>query len=187
MVPVRPALPLSSPSPNPSALTRLRALQSVHLRQKPDPVAPDVFGLADQSIPEGSQITLPGDCQVWMGSGRGEQDADNVWCPVIYGNYRGWANAYYLETNEGQRFACVHYPEARGCPPRQSPQQAHTQKLNATITKCVQVLRAAGWEFDAFYNPATGQIEQVGNTRSFFLFRKCMVYEGSALGNGPVE
>ena len=40
---------------------------------------------------------------------RGEQDADNVWCPVIYGNYRGWANAYYLETNEGQRFACAIY------------------------------------------------------------------------------
>ena len=99
-------------------LTRLRALQSVHLRQKPDPAAPDVFGLADQSIPEGSQVTINGICQVWMGSGRGTQDADNVWCPVIYGSYRGWANAYYLVTNEGQRFACVQHPDAGGCPMR---------------------------------------------------------------------
>jgi hypothetical protein len=162
-------------------------LQSVHLRQKPDPAAPDVFGLADQSIPEGSQVTINGTCQVWMGSGRGAQDADNVWCPVIYGSYRGWANAYYLETNEGQRYACVLYPDAHECQARQSPQQAETQKLNATINKCVQALRAAGWEFDAFYNPATRQTEQVGNTRSFFLFRKCMAYEGSPLGNGPAE
>jgi len=56
-----------------------------------------------------------------------------------------------------------------------------TQRLNATIKKCVQALRSAGWEYDAFYNPATGQIEQLGNPQSHFMFRKCMAYEGSPL------
>ena len=40
---------------------------------------------------------------------------DNIWCPVIYGNYRGWANAYFLAYSDGRRVACVIYPKAQGC------------------------------------------------------------------------
>ena len=50
-----------------------------------------------------------------MGSGRGARDADNIWCPVRYGNYRGWANAYFLAMNDGRRVACVLYPDAKEC------------------------------------------------------------------------
>jgi hypothetical protein len=85
-------------------LVRVVVAQELHLRLQADPHAPDVLGYR---MPQGSQVTIAGDCQVWTGSGRGAQDADNVWCPVIYSSYRGWANAYFLVTDDGQRLACV--------------------------------------------------------------------------------
>jgi hypothetical protein len=87
----------------------------LHLRQHADPQAPDVVG-RDYRIPEGSQVTITQKCEVWMGSGRGAQDADNVWCPVQYGNYKGWANALLLAGSDGRRVACEMYPNANKCP-----------------------------------------------------------------------
>jgi hypothetical protein len=40
------------------------------------------------------------------GSNRGAQDADNIWCPVLYEGHRGWANGYYLADQRGERIAC---------------------------------------------------------------------------------
>ena len=71
----------------------------------------------DYRIPEGSQVTITQKCEVWTGSGRGARDADNVWCPVQYGNYKGLANAYLLVGSDGRRVACVMYPDAHGCDP----------------------------------------------------------------------
>jgi hypothetical protein len=64
---------------------------------------------------KGSQVAIAGKCQPWMGSGRGAEDADNIWCQVSYGEHRGWANAYFLAASDGRRLACVMYPTARGC------------------------------------------------------------------------
>jgi hypothetical protein len=66
-------------------------------------------------MPKGSQVALTDICRTWMGSGRGAQDADNIWCSVFYEGHRGWANAYYLAGHHGERVACVLYPPARGC------------------------------------------------------------------------
>ncbi len=93
---------------------RVISEQGLHLRLQPDPRAPDVLGYR---MPLGSYLTIIDDCKVWTGSGRGAQDADNVWCPVIYGGTRGWANAYFLALADGRRYACVLYPDAQGCAP----------------------------------------------------------------------
>src|SRR5271154_3763493 len=106
--------------PPPPTPIWFQVMNDLHLRQQPDPRAPDVLAPPDDKMPKGSQVTIIDSCQVWMGSGRGEEDADNVWCPVIYGSNRGWANAYHLATDDGRRLACVIYPAARGCP---APQQ----------------------------------------------------------------
>ena len=88
----------------------------LHLRQQPDPHAPDVLGPPPNDyIPQGSQVTIVDRCQILTGSGRGAEHADNVWCPVIYGSYRGWANTFYLTADDGRRLACAMYSSARGC------------------------------------------------------------------------
>jgi hypothetical protein len=76
-------------------------------RLAPDPKANLV---QPEPIPEGTEVALYADCEVWRGSGRGEQDADNVWCPVIYGNQQGWANGLYLQMRDGRRMACTCTP-----------------------------------------------------------------------------
>jgi clan AA aspartic protease (TIGR02281 family) len=86
------------------------------LRRSPDPHADTVLPPPYDAIPQGSQITVLDDCKIWTASGRGVQDADNVWCPTIYGNNRGWANAYLMTANDGRRLACIKYPNANGCP-----------------------------------------------------------------------
>jgi uncharacterized protein YraI len=58
-------------------------------------------------MPKGSQVAVIDTCRTWMGSGL-------IWCPVLYEDHRGWANAYYL-ADRGERVACVMYPTARGC------------------------------------------------------------------------
>ncbi len=95
----------------------VRTIADLTLRAAPDPHSEKVL----EKIPNGSQVMIIEQCQVWMGSGRGAQDADNLWCKVIYGTYafyQGWANAYYLAVSDGRRLACVRYPRAQGCPPR---------------------------------------------------------------------
>ncbi len=62
-----------------------------------------------------AQVAVIDFCRPWMGSARGAQDADNIWCPVLYEGHRGWANAYFLADDRGERVACVMYPTARGC------------------------------------------------------------------------
>ena len=60
-------------------------------------------------------MTVVGQCRLWLGTRRRGQHADNIWCPVIYNGYRGWANAYFLAFTDGRRVACVVYPKAQGC------------------------------------------------------------------------
>jgi predicted aspartyl protease len=109
---LEPVEPYPQQKPPPQA--QVTVAQHLHLRLQPDPRAPEIL---DYRMPQGSQVTIIDDCQVWTGSGRGAQDADNVWCPVVYASYRGWANAYYLALSDGRRFACVLYPSAQGCLP----------------------------------------------------------------------
>ena len=124
------ALPLNPPpqqlpekppqrEPSPPAVS-VRVVQDLHLREQPDPRAPDVLGPPpDDYMPKGSQVTVLGQCRLWTIPGRGGKEADNgydnVWCPVIYRGYRGWANAYFLAFSDGRRLACVIYPRAQGC------------------------------------------------------------------------
>ena len=91
---------------------------NLHLREYADPRAPDVLAAPHNTMPGGSvvQSNSTQECKVWMGSGRGARDADNIWCPVHYGVYRGWANGYLLAMSDGRRVACVLYPDAKGCP-----------------------------------------------------------------------
>jgi hypothetical protein len=92
-------------------------MNDLHLRQAPDPTAPDVLGPPhDVLVRQGSEVTIIEPCKIWMGSGRGAQDADNIWCPVVFGQYRGWMNAAYLRSTADTRpVACVMYPNANGC------------------------------------------------------------------------
>ncbi len=106
--------PLAPPPPPPAQTAEsLRVVQNLTLRSRADPYSEKVLG----KIAKDSQVTVTDRCVVWMGSGRGAQDADNVWCPAVYDGYRGWVNAYYLATSYGGavRYACVFYPAARGC------------------------------------------------------------------------
>ena len=93
----------------------------LHLREYADPHAPDVLAAPHNTMPGGSvvQSNSTQECKVWMGSGRGTRDADNIWCPVQYGHYRGWANGYLLAMSDGRRVACVFYPDAKGCPAKE--------------------------------------------------------------------
>jgi hypothetical protein len=116
--PRAPQLPPPPPARGGEEANRPVTLTDLHLRAAPDPRAADVLGPPPNDyIPRGTQIRITGSCQVWTGSGRGAQDADNVWCPAVYGAYRGWVNGWYLGTSSAGagRFACVYYPAARGC------------------------------------------------------------------------
>ena len=62
---------------------------NLSLRRSPDPHADTVLPPPYDAIPQGSQITVLDDCKMWTAAGRDVQDADNVWCPTIYGNNRG--------------------------------------------------------------------------------------------------
>jgi hypothetical protein len=95
---------------------KVQVIEDLQLREQPDPRARNILGAPpDDRMPKGSQVALIDICRTWMGSGRGAQDADNIWCPVLYEGHRGWANAYYLAGHHGERVACVLYPPARGC------------------------------------------------------------------------
>jgi hypothetical protein len=115
-----PGAQTSSPPPQTQPTQPRQAIAwtivNLSLRQFPDPHADTVLPPPYDAIPQGSQITVLDDCKIWMASGRGAQDADNVWCPTIYGNNRGWANAHLMNANDGRRFACIKYPHANGCP-----------------------------------------------------------------------
>ena len=94
---------------------QVQVIEDLQLREQPDPRARNILGAPpNDNMPKGSQVAVIDTCRTWMGSGRGAQDADNVWCPVLYEGHRGWANAYYL-ADRGKRVACVMYPTARGC------------------------------------------------------------------------
>jgi tetratricopeptide (TPR) repeat protein len=95
---------------------KVQVIEDLQLREQPDPRARNILGAPpDDRMPKGSQVALIDICLTWMGSGRGAQDADNIWCPVLYEGHRGWANAYYLAGHYGERVACVLWPPARGC------------------------------------------------------------------------
>jgi hypothetical protein len=125
------------------AATRATTLSDLHLRTAPDPRSTDVLAPPpNDSMPKGSQVTMQGRCQVWNGSGRGAQDADNVWCPVIYGENRGWANAYFLGNNSAERLACALYPTARGC--GGTPDQAGTTQVQAPALPQTPAIKKCG-------------------------------------------
>src|SRR5262249_2624707 len=95
--------------------SQVQVIEDLQLREQPDPRARNILGAPpNDKMPKGSQVAVIDTCRPWMGSGRGAQDADNIWCPVLYEGHRGWANAYYL-ADEGERVACVMYRTARGC------------------------------------------------------------------------
>jgi tetratricopeptide (TPR) repeat protein len=89
---------------------QVQVIEDLQLREQPDPRTGNILG----KMPQGSQVAVTGTCRTWWGSGRGAQDADNIWCPVLYAGRRGWANAYYL-ADHGERVACALYPPAGGC------------------------------------------------------------------------
>jgi hypothetical protein len=94
---------------------QVQVIEDLQLREQPDPRARNILGAPpNDKMPKGSQVAVTDTCRTWMGSGRGAKDADNIWCPVLYAGYRGWANAYYL-ADHGERVACVMYPPAGGC------------------------------------------------------------------------
>jgi tetratricopeptide (TPR) repeat protein len=94
---------------------QVQVIEDLQLREQPDPRARNILGAPpNDKMPKGSQVAVIDTCRTWMGSGRGAQDADNIWCPVLYAGHRGWANAYYL-ADHGGRVACVIYPPAGGC------------------------------------------------------------------------
>jgi hypothetical protein len=100
----------------PTTKQQVQVIEDLQLREQPDPRARNILGAPpDDRMPKGSQVAVIDTCQTWMGSGRGAQDADNIWCPVLYEGHRGWANAYFLANDHGKRVACVMYPTARGC------------------------------------------------------------------------
>jgi hypothetical protein len=97
--PIPPQPPLSynketSPTPTPPPPGRKYAIYTatinLTLRSAPDPNAAPKM---DYPIPQGEKVygSLDENCQWWLGSGRGDIDADNLWCPVLYEDNKGWA------------------------------------------------------------------------------------------------
>jgi hypothetical protein len=93
-----------------------RTLQDLHLLIAPNPYGADVLPF-NTVIPKGTDLTLTFKCEVWKGSSRRTApDADNIWCPVNYGQARGWVNAYWLESPVlPGRLACLIFDTARSC------------------------------------------------------------------------
>jgi hypothetical protein len=69
----------------------------------------------------------------------------------------------------------------------------NAQQINAVVKACVAVSRAqeqevpgATWRFDAFYNAATGMVQNNVQynfqQRFLFVFQKCMAEKGLPLG-----
>ena len=87
------------------------------LRSAPDPNAAPTMNYL---IPEGEKVYGWSDenCQWWLGSGRGNIDADNLWCPVWYGNNKGWANDAFLQRPDGIIAGCADNPRRNGCASR---------------------------------------------------------------------
>lgn len=127
--PIPPLPPLSynkEPAPTPTlpappTTTRnyatYTAIINLALRSGPDPNAGPVMSYF---IPEGGKVygSLDENCQWWLGSGRGNIDADNLWCPVWYENNKGWANGAFLQRPDGMIVGCADNPRRNGCPSR---------------------------------------------------------------------
>jgi len=65
----QPVNPQAQPS---SPAVAVRVVQDLHLRQLPDPRAPDVLGPPpDDYMPKGSQVTVVGQCQIAQHAGGG--------------------------------------------------------------------------------------------------------------------
>jgi uncharacterized protein YraI len=117
--PLHVALPPVTLSRTTDTVRPLRTVQDLHLRTQPDPNAPDAIRdpTPNDVMPKGAaaRVSVNG-CTIRIGSGSSAQKASiDTWCPVSYRNYEGWANAYYLATDDGQRLACVFNAAAQGC------------------------------------------------------------------------
>jgi hypothetical protein len=122
--PAGPATPGASPPPAPAApapenARPVKTMQDLHLRTQPDPNAHDAIldPATNDVMPTGTVVRVSiNDCTIRVSAGSGPQKPPiNIWCPGSYRNFEGWANAYYLTTDEGQRLACVVNPAAQGC------------------------------------------------------------------------
>ena len=111
-----PTLPPPPPTPARNYATYTATINLV-LRSAPDPNAAPIMNYL---IPEGEKVYGWSDenCQWWLGSGRGNIDADNLWCPVWYGNNKGWANGAFLQRPDGIIAGCADNPRRNGCASR---------------------------------------------------------------------
>jgi hypothetical protein len=124
------------------------ATTDLMFRAAPDPKADFVQPEPNNFIPKGTEVALYADCEVWRGSGRGEQDADNIWCPVIYRNQKGWANGLYLQMRDGRRMACIMYPTAHLCPDTERRGLAEPIVLECDLragTRGVNIMWGSAW------------------------------------------
>lgn len=65
--------------------------------------------------------------------------------------------------------------------------QTAAEAITKTVSYCVGEVHKSGFQrFDAFYNPATGLVENnaftVGDQNALYVFRKCMAAQGIPLG-----
>ena len=119
-IPPQPPLSYNKEPPPPSPPTPARkyatytATINLTLRSAPDPHAAPIM---DYLIPEGEKVYgwLDENCLWWLGSGRGNIDADNLWCPVWYNNNKGWANGAFLQRPDGITVGCADNPQRNGC------------------------------------------------------------------------
>jgi hypothetical protein len=100
---------------------KLKTTDRTHLHCSPDPNSCDTINYL---IPKGSTINIDATRNCDISSGQDVNDIIyNIWCNVrdFYptgrglDNHRGWVNAYFLMRRDGKRYACVLYPNARGC------------------------------------------------------------------------
>jgi hypothetical protein len=71
---------------------------------------------------------------------------------------------------------------------------ADTATINKTVSECINFVHALGdsfKKFDAYYNPATGRVENnvmyVADQPAIFQFNKCMAQHGLPLGPKKTE
>jgi uncharacterized protein len=111
--------PYAPEKPSPEAVRPVQTVQDLHLRAQPDPNAPDAISdpAPNDVMPKGAVVRVNvNGCTTRTGSASGPQKVPiDIWCPVSYRNYDGWANAYYLATDDGLRLACVVNSAAQAC------------------------------------------------------------------------
>jgi uncharacterized protein YraI len=106
--------PLESPQ---QKNARLRVVRDLTLRTAPDPRSDKVMvgPPLNDAIPTDAKVELryaklTTDCRHYDAG----DAVHTIWCPVFYGDYWGWVNAFYLDTGNG-RLSCSIDPTSLGC------------------------------------------------------------------------